>query len=85
MSSPCPVPSCAGSQKTGKLMCLSHWRLVSDATQKEVYRTWRAFDRTRRAVGDATWEALRAYRTARDKAIAEAACEQRLHDGNGEG
>lgn len=81
MASPCPVPGCSGHQKTGKLMCLPHWRLVSDPTQKEVYRTWRAFDRNRRTEGDATWEALRAYRAARDKAIAEAATEQKLHDG----
>lgn len=80
MNSPCPVAGCTGSQKTGKLMCLSHWRLVSPRTQAEVYRTWRAFSRHRRAEGDATWEALRDYRAARDKAIQEAATEQNLHD-----
>jgi hypothetical protein len=77
MSSPCPVPGCTGQQKTGKLMCLDHWRLVSDPTQKEVYRTWRA---VQRAEGEARFPALRTYRAARDKAIAEAAAEQRLHD-----
>ena len=79
MSSPCPVPGCTGTQKTGKLMCLDHWRMVSDPTQKEVYRTWRAF---RHATGEAKFPALQAYRAARDKAIAEATREQKLQDGS---
>ncbi|MBP2301284.1 hypothetical protein [Azospirillum picis] len=74
----CPVPGCAGTQKTGKLMCLRHWRFVSDGTQKEVYRSWRAFNRA--AMSDRSGK-LAAYRVARDKAIAEATREQQLHDG----
>lgn len=82
MSNPCPVPGCTGHQKTGKLMCLRHWRLVSPGTQNEVYRTWRAFQRASQK--EDTFPALKAYRTARDRAVAEAGREDALHNGASE-
>lgn len=89
MSSPCPVPGCTGHQQTGRLMCLRHWRMVSDATQKEVYRTWRAFLKASAAADKArgsypredVFAALKTYRTARDQAIGEAGREEALHSG----
>ena len=89
MSTPCPVPGCTGHQRTGKLMCLRHWRMVSDPTQKEVYRTWRAFLKTSAAADKArgtypreiVFNALKDYREARDQAVAEAGREEVLHSG----
>ncbi len=93
MSSPCPVPGCTGHSQTDRMMCLRHWRLVSDATQKEVYRTWRAFLRVSAAADKArgtfpredVFSALKTYREARDQAIREAGREDGLHSGRPDG
>ncbi len=61
---PCPVPDCSAQVNTSYLMCPAHWRLVSVATQRRVYRTFRDW-----------WErglAEEPYRDAREAAIAEA-------------
>lgn len=78
----CPVPGCTGHQKPGKLMCLRHWRMVSDQTQREVYQTWRAFSRAPVDPRDNKFRLLRLYRAARDKAVGEAGKEQAASDGS---
>ena len=89
MSAPCPVPGCTGHSLTDRMMCLRHWRMVSDATQKSVYRTWRVFLRASAAADKArgtypregVFAALKTYRAARDQAIKEADREGVLHSG----
>ncbi|MFL7904704.1 hypothetical protein ACJ41P_26490 [Azospirillum argentinense] len=63
--------------------------MVSDPTQKEVYRTWRAFLSASAAADKAcsanpredVFKTLKAYRAARNQAIAEAGREKALHSG----
>lgn len=40
----CPAKGCRASVSWNKLSCPKHWRKVSPATQRLVYRTWRAGD-----------------------------------------
>lgn len=58
----CAAENCNATVDPERLMCLRHWRMVTDATQREVYATWR---RVRREP--------QAYRDAREKAIDEVA------------
>ena len=60
----CPI-GCGRNCKPGHLMCSGCWRLVPRDLQQEVYRTWRAWQRSN---GDA--DRMAAYRSARDAAIA---------------
>lgn len=56
----CAATGCDKLLDPSKLMCLKHWRMVSDETQKAVYQTWHRVHREPDA-----------YREARIKAIAE--------------
>lgn len=64
----CPVGTCASSRRAGQLMCPRHWSRVPQHLQREVYRTWRAW---RQDLADA--DAMLAYRSASDAAVAAAA------------
>lgn len=63
----CPT-GCGRSVSRGHLMCRPCWGEVPQHLQAEVNRTWRAW---RRDFGNT--EAIRAYRAARDDAIAAVA------------
>lgn len=41
----CPITGCTTVHLACYLMCPHHWGKVSRATQREVYRTWRAFQK----------------------------------------
>lgn len=60
----CPVDPCQRTVRPGQLMCGPHWRLVPKDTQRAVYSTWRAWNRTH---SDDDWAA---YLVARDAALA---------------
>lgn len=64
MTTLCPI-GCGRIVKTGHLMCVLCWRMVPSALQREVYRTWRAWQHD---MADA--DRMAAYRSARDAAIA---------------
>ncbi|MDP2008205.1 MAG: hypothetical protein Q8K45_21245 [Rubrivivax sp.] len=57
---------CLARRGAQKLLCLSCWRRVPAPLQRDVNRTWRAFNA---AVGKARLPALALYRVARDAAI----------------
>jgi hypothetical protein len=59
----CPVEGCETNVKREYLMCTLHWWRVSTRTQREVFKTFRAW-----GAGDSVGP----YLEARDKAIAEA-------------
>jgi hypothetical protein len=65
---PCAVPGCCSPTIDGKLMCLPHWRGVPIYLQNAVYRTWSVFMRATKP--NRKVAALRAYRNARDAAVA---------------
>lgn len=59
----CPIPSCNRTVSRGKLMCPRCWGAVPPHLQREVYRTWRAWQR------DNTDAAFAAYDHARTAAL----------------
>lgn len=59
---PCPV-GCGRARRDGHLMCGSCWRRVPASAQREVYRSWRAWNKDL-----ADPELARAYRAAADNA-----------------
>lgn len=60
---PCPINGCDRSVGRGKLMCGPCWGAVPADIQRRVYRTWRAWLKTR------SDEAFGAYDEARTDAI----------------
>ena len=77
---PCETPGCGETKARGYLLCTSCWRCVPDKLQREVFRTFRAWDaeRTRDRVNIAALRtAGAAYRTAA-AAATNAACESRF-------
>ncbi len=71
MSDDCPVPCCSTGKKRGMLMCRDHWFAVPLVLRKAVGRTWRAY---LKACGpDEVLPAIKAYREAREAAIANVA------------
>lgn len=68
MNERCDVPNCNALKLPGKLMCLAHWKAVPMPLQLAVYRSWASFKRARKPNFQSA--ALRAYRKARDAAIA---------------
>lgn len=60
----CAAEACNVVCARHHLMCLPHWRLVPAALQREVWDTWKAWNRKG---GSANHEA---YKAARDAAIA---------------
>ena len=73
---PCAV--CPRQINAGLLMCASHWRLVPHEQQREVNRTWRAFNG---ASGPTNALAARkTYLAARDAAVESAQAAIRLPD-----
>lgn len=77
---PCETPGCGGTKAKGYLLCTNCWRCVPTALQRDVYRTFRAWD-AERARDKVDLTALRAagaaYRTAA-AAATNAACECRF-------
>lgn len=74
-SIPCEA-GCGRTHGPGKLLCPTCWREVPGHLQRDVYRTWRAYQKSHRegSFGDpATHTARRvareAYRAARDAAL----------------
>ena len=63
---PCHAEGCGALVKDGILMCLTHWRKVSTATQDLVYRKWRAYRK------EPTLATVRAYRAAVEQAKLDA-------------
>jgi hypothetical protein len=60
----CPIGTCQRTVRAGQLMCGPHWGMVPKETKWDVYRTWRAWNRTHDADD---WET---YRVARKAALA---------------
>ena len=60
----CPVANCSRMVSDEYLMCPTHWRKVTPATQREVYRTYRAL--CKGTLGE------RYYGAARTQAVREA-------------
>lgn len=60
----CAAEQCDRQIARGLLMCLPHWRMVPAPLQRDVNSTWRTFRRGK------ALSALKAYRTAADRAIA---------------
>lgn len=65
---PCPVPNCGNTVHEGHLLCFSHWRAVPFKLQMAVQRAWRNFQQASKP--NMKLACLRAYRAARDAAIA---------------
>jgi hypothetical protein len=64
----CKVPGCTSKVRGGHLLCLDHWRAVPFKLQMAVQRTWRNFQQASKP--NMRLACLRAYRVARDEAIA---------------
>lgn len=66
---PCKVPNCPNKVRGGHLLlCLAHWRAVPLRLQMDVQRSWRNFEQATKP--NMQLACLRAYRAARDEAIA---------------
>jgi len=63
----CPLDGCPRTVRAGQLMCGPHWYQVPRELQRDVYRTWRSWNRTH---DDDDWEA---YMVAREAALEAAA------------
>lgn len=64
-----PTAQCSACGKTvprGRLMCVAHWRLVPLPMQRDVWRTWGAFQRRQDPTG--ALRLLSEYRQAADAA-----------------
>lgn len=61
----CAIPGCKAGAKIGQLMCWPHWRRVPKALNRAVFDTFAMIGR-----GTTTIDHVRAYRQAKDAAIA---------------
>lgn len=61
----CPT-GCGRTVRPGHLMCAACWREVPKAEQRDVWRTWRTFQRV---MTDDAWDAYQTARTAALTAI----------------
>lgn len=68
---PCPIVGCPNGVHTRKLMCFSCWARVPFKLQMKVQSAWRNFQQASKP--NMKLACLRAYREARDEAIASLA------------
>ena len=76
--STCRVPSCRAKIARGRLMCLTHWRMVPKIIQRRVFATLsvyreRGTDAARAQYSHAVDDAIHAVRVAQDKRKAASA------------
>jgi hypothetical protein len=64
MPHPCERPGCGATVDDGMLLCRAHWFQVPRPLRAAVWSTWGALRK------EHTVESVRAYRDARDAAIA---------------
>lgn len=64
----CAVPGCGASCSAGMLMCKPCWYTVPGALRRDVNKTWRHYQGALNH--EAVLSGLKAYRVARDAAIA---------------
>lgn len=65
---PCPILHCPNGVPDKKLMCFACWARVPFKLQMAVQRAWRNFQQAKKP--NMQIACLRAYRAARDEAIA---------------